>query len=86
LALILGKLGVIVPMDIKYNVWLHFSKYIQRGQKGYKMLNITNQNYKFIYVYPFETIVILASFFFPPIYKFQEIQIKNPFHLILSLG
>jgi len=37
------------------------SKCVIRSQKGHRMLNITNQNQIFIYLLPFETIVIVAS-------------------------
>jgi hypothetical protein len=37
------------------------SKCVTRSQKGCQMLDITNQNQTFIYLLPFETIVIMAS-------------------------
>jgi hypothetical protein len=47
------------------------------------LLVITITNQKSICVFPFETILIMVSFFFES-YEYQEIQIKNPFDPILS--
>jgi hypothetical protein len=37
------------------------SKQVTRSQKGRRMLDIINQNQTFIYLLPFNTIVIIAS-------------------------
>jgi len=37
------------------------SKHVTRNQKGCWMLNIISQNQTFIYLLPFQTIIIMAS-------------------------
>ncbi len=56
------------------------SKQVIRSQKRCQMLNITGQNQPFIFLLPFKTIVIMASWFFFPHMNVKEIIVKN--HLI----
>jgi hypothetical protein len=52
------------------------SKHVTRNQKGRQMLNIISQNQTFIFLSPFKTIVIMASWSFFPHMNFKELRVK----------
>jgi hypothetical protein len=58
--------------SLKLPLWVKTC--LKKSQKGYKMLDIINQNYRVIYVLSFEIVTILTSCFF---FSFHNTNIKK---------